>query len=655
MPYAIKYEYSFNTLQGDQCRVILFFKDYSGPVTFLNPTARPFVLREFNTDADLFKPIRGFQAELQFMSDNVTLDDFVSSNDDNVQVQLFFSNRLVWAGWLMQDDFQEDWIDVGHVITLRATDGLGQLSQDPALNIVGLAPVDEFLGDAITGTPIPTLFQATIVNNLYYDGMQDRDDGYLDPLSQVYVDGKTFEGDNNQQLVEKINKAWSQTLYQYGGQWWFVRQEELFHNDNVKGIVRGLFGNGAIDRSFNVSIGVNEAIKPIVPLMLRTIRRPFKDTKITFKYEYPNEILCNQNFQRGNLVPPTLNQYTIDCWTLYRGKPGASTAGTGTARRKVETDADGNVTDDYAIITTPIGHDQVLVSQQIYMNLNDSIDFGIEMRIPNNEVGPQNILAVAVSVEGTSGPFGASSVYWLSNDGEWSYITNGFTSQPGFINFSFSSGEKIGDWKGVNIRSLRFPSTGVLKVWLFVNLSIVQNTRHFKNVEVSIREAARIVGAEGDFDRYTIPDTVRNSYEEQSYLDDTNNRTHKGALFYNNDLTGDSWYRMRYPAERFTFKRHNAVAKMLLNRRYRNRLEVTMLGIKWMDGSVERPIWLMNRFRFVDDAPTKRFMIANLSEIDFMAAQWKATLIETYDTAVDDELTANYPPSDFGSIFKSNV
>jgi hypothetical protein len=80
-----------------------------------------------------------------------------------------------------------------------------------------------------------------------------------------------------------------------------------------------------------------------------------------------------------------------------------------------------------------------------------------------------------------------------------------------------------------------------------------------------------------------------------------------------------------------------------------------MLGIKWMDGSASRPIWLMNRFRFVDDAPTKWFMIANLSEIDFMAAQWKATLVEIYDTALDDELTANYPPHDFGSIYKSNV
>jgi hypothetical protein len=652
MPYAIKYEYSFNTLQGDQCRVILFFKDYSGPVTFLNPTARPFVLREFNTDADLFKPIRGFQAELQFLSDNVTLDDFVSSNDDNVQVQLFFNDSLVWVGWLMQDDYQEDWIDVAHVITLRATDGLGQLSQDPALNIVGLAPVDEFLADAITGTPITTLFEARIINNLYYNGMQDRDDGNFDPLNQVYLDGKTFEGDNNQQAVEKINKAWSQTLYQYGGRWWFVRQEEFLHNDNVKGIVRGLLGNSSIDKSYNVDVGVNEAIKPIVPLMLRTIRRPFKDTKITFKYEYPNEILCNQNFQRGvALAPPAVNLYSVSCWTLYKGALASPTAGTASWYRKEEFDLDGNITDNYLFIARDASNAHWVKSQGLVLNLNDSIEISVDFRAQRNlNSGGGNTNIAVVQFE----PFTGSTKYTLNNDGEW-IATTSYSTNVKSLSLSYASGESDGEWKTYNVRSKKVPAYGTIYINLYNVFTTRNSDANFKGLEITIRESSRQPGAEGDFDRYTIPDTVRNSYEEQSYLDDTNNRTHKGALFYNNDLTGDNWYRMRYPAERFTFKRHNAVAKMLLNRRYRNRLEVTMLGIKWMDGSVERPIWLMNRFRFVDDAPTKRFMIANLSEIDFMAAQWKATLIETYDTAVDDELTANYPPHDFGSIFKSNV
>jgi hypothetical protein len=653
MAYAIKYEYSFNTLQGDQCRVILFFKDYSGPVTFLNPTARPFVLREFNTDADLFKPIRGFQAELQFMSDNVTLDEFVSSNDDNVQVQLFFSNRLVWAGWLMQDDFQEDWIDVGHVITLRATDGLGQLSQDPALNIVGLAPVDEFLGDAITGTPIPTLFQATIVNNLYYDGMQDRDDGYLDPLSQVYVDGKTFEGDNNQQLVEKINKAWSQTLYQYGGRWWFVRQEELFHNDNVKGIVRGLFGNGAIDRSFNVSIGVNEAIKPIVPLMLRTIRRPFKETKITFKIEYPTELFCNQDFQRGSLIIPSTNTYTVECWTLFKGSISSPATGTTTWYRKEEIDADGNVSDNYLFIGKDAANQHWVKSESITLNQDDSIIFSVDFRAQGSAASGAATIAMAmVQLE----PFVGSEKYTLDNNGNWVETTSNYSTNVKRLDMTYASGESLLQWKNREVRSNGVPKAGRIYISLFNTLtSNPFRDVNFKAVELKIREASFVPNVTGDFDRYTIADTVRNKYEEQSYLDDTNNRTHKGALFFNNNLTGDRWYRMRYPSERLTFKRHNAVAKMLLNRRVRNRLEVTMLGIKWMDGSASRPIWLMNRFRFVDDAPTKWFMIASLTEIDFMAAQWKATLVEIYDTALDDELTANYPPHDFGSIFRSNV
>ena len=648
MSYAIKYQYDFKTFQGDSCTVYLFFKDYSGGVTYLNPGIRPFVLKEFNTDQDFFKPIRGFQAEMDILANNVTLDDFLSNEDDGVQVQLYFNGSPFWIGWLMQDDFQEDWTDANHFITLRATDGLGQISQDGKITIDGLGAMDEYLSYAIDSSPIPSFIGTTIINNLFYDGMNDRADGANTPLSKVYCDGKTFEGDDNEKIVEKINKSWTQTLYQYASKWWFVRQEEFLHNTNIQGIVKGALANTTFSKTFEASIGVNEGIKPIVPNMLRTIKRPFKETRIEYKYEFPDEIVCNQNFLDGALIIPTTDTYSIDCWTYLRGVTGSTTAATGQYYRKEEKDVDGNITDNYAVLEAPATQAHILRSSPIYINVNDRIDFGFDIRKPFGGSTPVNILACNVTVEN------GGTVYYLDSDGNW-VTSTGFGGLRTYINIPYSATEDLQDWKTISIRSKAVPAGGILKIWLYSPATIVNIATEFRNIEFGIREASKLPGVIGDYDTYTLNNTVRNNYLEQTYLDDSNNRAHKGALFFNNDLTGDNWYRMDYPAERLTFKRHKGIAHMLMNKRYRNKLEVTMLGVKWMDGATERVIGLMNKFRFVDDAPTKTFMISNLSELDFAAAQWKGTLIEVYDDDIDTEDLVDYPDHSFGNIYQRDV
>jgi hypothetical protein len=106
---------------------------------------------------------------------------------------------------------------------------------------------------------------------------------------------------------------------------------------------------------------------------------------------------------------------------------------------------------------------------------------------------------------------------------------------------------------------------------------------------------------------------------------------------------------MQYQSESFTFKRQKAIAHWLLNRRYRQLISGNFYGISW--SSNERPIGLMSRFIFQDDAPTKQFMIVNLQEIDFVSCQWKATLIETYDSTLDATLT-DYPPHSFDFLYQ---
>ena len=145
MPYGLKYRITFKTLQDDTCKVDLFIDGYAGSVTNLEPSLNPFVLREFNSDEDIYKPLRPQQAEINFISQSgVSIDDFLGNSDTYCYVAFEFLSAVqyYWYGYLLQDDYQESWQDQKHVITLRASEGLGLLQTVPLSDNAG----DELVG-----------------------------------------------------------------------------------------------------------------------------------------------------------------------------------------------------------------------------------------------------------------------------------------------------------------------------------------------------------------------------------------------------------------------------------------------------------------------------------------------------------------------------
>jgi hypothetical protein len=648
MSYTLKYRYSFKSFDDNDCRVDIYIKDAAAGLTILNPAFNPFILKEYNSDDDFFKPTRGFIAEMNILSNNVSMDDFLNNEDDGVQVQFYFNGTNFWTGWLMQDDFEENWIDTNHVITLRATDGIGTIASEPMTQVVGHAAFIDYIGYALEDTPLRFLSRR-VVCNLFYDGMADRADGEYNPLDQVTIDGKTFEGDDRAKVLEKVMRAWSMTVYQWRAQWYVARLEEWLTNNTIYGLEEEfLTPDVQFSNDYEVNIGVDEDIKPIMPEMLRSIKRPSKRNKITFYYRFPDEIICNQTFLAGDLIVPTTNNYEIDCWTLYKTTFGTLTAGTADTYRVEEVDGDGNVTDNYMFISS----DAALhynKSTGVEINSGDTIRVAFDYRAERNvSVGPANIQVAAVLFET------GTDKYTMDDDGEWVLSNSSYTTNFKFINMSYSSAELLTDWKNREVTSKAVPGDGTFYVCLVNNLSTDSDSNH-KGLEIEIREASKQPGVIGDYDLYTLPDTINQNYEEEIFMDDSNNKSHKGAIQFNGDLTGDNWYRMDFPTERLTFKRHKAIAHMFLSKRYRQRLQVNMLGNTWLDGATVRPIWLQNKFVFVDDAPNKKFMITNLSEMNFQDATWKANLIEVWDSELDDNDPDNYPAThSFANIYEKD-
>jgi len=662
--YAEKYRMDFLTPDGTACRVRFFFKGAAtGLIAYLDPGPRPFVVSEFNSGGELNKFTRGTMATIQIVNTNaIQMDDFIAGEDETIVVQLDYNGSIYWKGFLQQDDFEEPWSDRAHYINLRATDGLGQPGGDPLVfPASGQVTMLDLLGSVLWDLPITQtgvfFLNRFYIANLFYEGMLDRADGDNTPLDQATVDVRTFEGgDSKQTVLKKTLEAWGMTVYQRHGTWWFVRMEETINGQTLKPIRIGpLTRANLAEADYVALVGNGQPIKVLAPEMLRSIRRPYQRTKIKFFYRYPKEIFCNQSFNAGDVIIPTLVRFEIDCWTLHKYPFNAPVAPTENFYRLEILDIDGAVTETYAVIEQNSGTSgHWMESQSIELNKDDVVDFSINFRFTGagTGTGPSTFTIAIIKFEIAGG----GAKYTLDDDGTWNLTPDNYLTGTETLAMSWSSSESNNTWKQYALRTKGVPGQGRMFITLHNTSGAFNWDAEFKDLQIEIREKSKIPGVIGDFDRYTLPEIWNQDYEEETFMDDSDNRQHKGTLFFGDVMTGDRWYRIDYPAERLTFKRQKAIGHMLMNRRKRMRLEVTMLGLTWQPATGSPiPIGLLNRIVFVDDAPTKQFMIANLKEIDFAAGKWQATLLETWDSAIDSTDASLYPPHDFANIYEKDV
>ena len=668
MAYGLKYRSEFVNAQGHSCRLDLFYKDYSGATIALNSGLRAFVLREFNSDNDFYKPIRPQQAEFEILADVVTLESFLFNDDDSVQVQFSWEGNLYWRGWLIQDDFEESWVDSAHFITLRATEQLSGLNIiAPALPIGSSTPLD-FIINAISTTSISNTldYGIRILNNLFYTSMDDKD--ILDTnicLDQMYLNNQTFQKtlitfDDYQTILEKINTSFNQTIFQYQGAAYLMRMSEFITYPNTLPGVQFqplvLPTRISTAEDYKCYIGIDAEIKPIMPEMLRQVERPYKKFQIDYKYEFPPEILCNESFLKGTFISETATQknYTLDNWTIYKGSRDSPTAASTTKGRQIDYSTDGEPLDNFAFYNIDDTGGNIytwIQSCDIKLIAGSWIEIDFDTFF-NSALGFNDFkVAQVLFIRNDSIQYR----YGLSMQGQW-ILSPDNTFDNAAIPFLTGSQEAGTSRRyfNTNVRSNPVPYNGIVKVLFIARFNELGGAiRQIKNLKFNINtlvNGKNDVKIIGDYDLLTKTENIKQNYQTTSYLDDGENPYWKGVIFDEfGERTGDNWYRMQYQSESFTFKRQKAIAHWLLNRRYRQLITGNFYGITW--SSYERPIGLMSRFIFFDDAPTKQFMIVNLQEIDFVSCQWKATLIETYDSTLDAILT-DYPPHSFDFLYQ---
>jgi hypothetical protein len=657
MAYGLKYTMSFYAPDDELCEVKFYIDGYSGDPTTLNPADNAFILREYNTDDDIFKPIRGQQAEISFISNNsISISDFLGNSDNYCYIEFFFNGSQYWVGYLLQDDFQEEWIDTNHIITLRATEGLGllktkQMADNSGNEIIGYKTFFYYLSELTKEAAVLQSY-FNVINSLYNI---ENDDTLNSPaIAQCYISPLTFsvgdgEYEDKYTVLEKINRAWNQTIFQWKGRWYVLRLEDLYCSSATNLRLKLWYALGFPDQwssqsvRYNINIGNNQSIKVIEPNMLRMINRNIKKTELDFFYNYPTEFVPNQNFQRGTLISSTstYKTYNVNNWNAYKGAYNTTVAATANHYRKDEINTYGVVTDSYLYMEAESGGNR-WQSTPVPIYKNDIIDLSFLVSV--NITRSSNVKTIVASVYVKTG---ANQGYFLDDNGNWKFF-NTISRDNNTLTIKFDDNDQLVNGRYLNkaVLSKPIPSDGFLVIVLdnFVPWN-------FSQLEIKYQSALSNVTAQnvaGHKEYFTKSENIKQDDIQQVYISDVDKNTNiYGGITLDGGTTGTvapyipdpEWYRYRYNSERFSFLKQNIVAKYNYNKFNRNKIDANFYGLKQSG----QPIGLINTVIFTDDDPNKVYYIVNMKEINFSNGTWSATLAEVWDGTKDPDTATTYP------------
>ena len=330
MAYVIKYRISFTNRQKDTFRVEILAKNWdTGGITDLEGAVKPFAIKNKNDTGNVFEPIQGTEATIEFWSNNadtdntyaVSLADFY--NDDESYYRVDFYNEQVngqdaadiflWSGFLVLDNCTEDIQDRAHIISLNATDNIGLLKSVPLSNLDG----SSLLGQVTLQKLVSVILQSTNLQlpvraylNLFENTTNDRTvTDTNDFLQQTVVAAKYFQNSDFTfmdcyTVLEDVMTTFNATLVQSEGYWNIIRWPEVgYFNGAIPGTKYNfdLTSFTAITLSSKVTFGKDLAIEPINENQLNRILRPYSFAKRSFNFSQPQYVIHNSNLQ---FLPP---------------------------------------------------------------------------------------------------------------------------------------------------------------------------------------------------------------------------------------------------------------------------------------------------------------------------------------------------------------
>lgn len=402
---------------------------------------------------------------------------------------------------------------------------------------------------------------------------------FTDPTSGIhiydvaYLDALTFEEEigvsiNCYEVLERILGE-SCFLTQYNGAWWICRIPEYaggFPFYVASYDIDGAYQSITEATGINKSIGVIEDYRFINRDNLLRLERPKWFAKETWKYEYPDEILCNIDYNRGeDIIPPDLtaptfrSTSTFECWTLYKQIPPVTLDNTAYIERNFTY---GYEESRYVVIDiSPSDGYYYLESQQIPVDAGDRFDFSVDKRWEGQvETGSGFVRVLTAQIR----LYGEDGTRWTLHAGNssdpitaWVQSAADFSTDNQYFYNEFDASQDdtewrtAGFWAGATCPDI--PVSGYITAVLVANLKTSSFRTLFSNI--NFRYIPKINGTyavvTGETEKVMRTETGYLDIRDKTiYIKDSPKQLFKGSILL---LVGGVYKLSRrwYPAQMF--------------------------------------------------------------------------------------------------------
>jgi hypothetical protein len=476
----------------------------------------------------------------------------------------------------------------------------------------------------------------------------------------IYLDAKTFEdeigvSENCYDVLKKI-LGYDCFLTQYKECWWICRIDE--YDSNPFYVSRfdenGVYVDSYVETNLSKTIGRDQEHWFEGEATIVQPTRPVGFAKLTYTFDYPEEIVCNQDFSRGtgdeptDTIPSETIIYDPECWEFYANHFDGSawTDGTpqaGARGELVKLFEYGYEKDRYMLIEHEdvSGGDEVhyFKSAAIDMRRGDKINLSVDFKIEGvSGLTSLNPMQVTLIPHDGSDPW-----YWeldtASNVNQWvqraTPTTNPFSTTIRW------QGTNSDEFQNVGGESLPLPTSGFLYVQLSTNFNIFA-PYIFTNLQFTyipfINGSYRVYNGRHEKVTRTEPGYLGN-VDDDVFISDAEVKLFKGAMFFLADgiyqLTV-KWYNaalfaLGYPTDLSMVKPFGNHQAYAVWNQYR--LANRIFQYQFQDFGADIPS-LVHKFSISDFSShsNDRYFLMLTKEADLMLCNMTGTLEQVYHT-----------------------
>lgn len=549
----------------DRIDIIIQERDHSGTPTILKGTAGVAELQYRDNDERKYPAIQGSGLDIHFYSEgDFNLEGTITADDFQYRVSVIIDleedPKELWTGFLVTDDCFEEMQDDPKAITLRATDGLGLLKNNPLYDIdvyekkTLLEIIERCL--SFTGLEIDLLIEC----NVFEQSMNDRTaDPAAHPFNQCMVHTMSFLKDANTykdcyEVLESIMTAFQCSIFQQNGAWHIMRKHDRW-NQSMTYATRLQYpytSSAAVAQTYDYQIPVDSQERyPIKADHIKSFTGVSKYSRIQYDYNPPLQMPRNNNFLQGSFLAPVSGPSNIatriDYWT-FEDAFGAIPK---TPYRNQLYDADtGAPKESYIVLPrrdpTAQGESGRLKSSIVEVSYRDRVRISGEWK-PKYDYGSDRAFAqifiVRILLYGKSGTIYSYDTTLNTESGVPDKLWSTNINNP--VKFSYRI-VAAKDWQSFDVETLGMPEDGDLTIEIY-NSSWGQdgNELWYRNVKFDwllfVNNTTQI---KGEYDKLENSGTFRNNTEQPITIGDAPKKIISGALFTMDGTTLTSkWHR----------------------------------------------------------------------------------------------------------------